>query len=182
MRVFRNGNTAHLGGDVVDVELVVPHAQSKCMAIAIQCDNHDGGSPHLQHDQSLRRASNRASCGVVFLAIAPSYELFQRITSHIVICTPSCKDSAGTCIPDGVSTFPQAASPRTASGDSPWHSLAKPHLLAAGFFRMTPFRSMLLTVQSGLQSFAPGAQSVPTYAQVWRHSSLALSRRTPISW
>jgi len=27
------------------------HAQSTCMAIAIQCDDHDGGSPHLQHDE-----------------------------------------------------------------------------------------------------------------------------------
>jgi hypothetical protein len=39
-----------------------------------------------------------------------------------------------------------------ASGDSPWHSSAKHHILEACFFRMTPFRSMLLTVQSGLHS------------------------------
>ena len=39
-----------------------------------------------------------------------------------------------------------------ASGDSPWHSLAKHHILEACFFRMTPFRSMLLTLQSGLHS------------------------------
>jgi hypothetical protein len=39
-----------------------------------------------------------------------------------------------------------------ASGDSPWHASAKHHILAACFFRMTPFRSMLLTVQSGLYS------------------------------
>ena len=71
---------------------------------------------------------------------------------------------------------------RHASGDSPWHSSAKHHILEACFFRMTPFRSMLLTVQSGLHSLAPRAQSVPAYAQVLRHSSLALSRRTPISW
>ena len=38
-----------------------------------------------------------------------------------------------------------------ASGDSPWHSSAKHHILEACFFRMTPFRSMLLTLQSGLQ-------------------------------
>ena len=71
---------------------------------------------------------------------------------------------------------------RHASGDSPWHSSAKHHILEACFFRMTPFRSMLLTVQSGLHSLAPRAQSVPAYAQVLRHSSLALSRRTRMSW
>ena len=69
-----------------------------------------------------------------------------------------------------------------ASGDSPWHFSAKQHILAACFFRMTPFRSMLLTVQSGLHSLAPRAQSVPAYAQVLRHSSIALSRRTRIKW
>jgi hypothetical protein len=37
-------------GDVVDVELVMSHAQATCMAIAIPCDEHDGGSPHRQHD------------------------------------------------------------------------------------------------------------------------------------
>src|SRR5713101_6697164 len=47
---------------------------------------------------------------------------------------------------------------------------------------MTPFRSMLLTVQSGLHSLAPRAQSVPAYAQVLRHSSITLSRRTRIPW
>ena len=31
-----------------------------------------------------------------------------------------------------------------ASGDSPWHSSAKHHILEACFFRMTPFKSMLL--------------------------------------
>ena len=71
---------------------------------------------------------------------------------------------------------------RHASGDSPWHSSAKHHILEACFFRMTPFRSMLLTVRSGLQSFAPRAQSVPAYTQVLRHSSIALSRRTRIEW
>jgi hypothetical protein len=65
-----------------------------------------------------------------------------------------------------------------ASGDSPWHSLATPHILEACFFRMTPFRSMRLTLASGLQRFTPRAQSVPAYAQVLRHSSIALSRRT----
>jgi hypothetical protein len=67
-----------------------------------------------------------------------------------------------------------------ASGDSPWHPSAKHHILEACFFRMTPFRSMLLTLQSGLQSLAPTAQSVPAYAQVLRHSSMTLSRRTRI--
>src|SRR5215471_2831872 len=71
---------------------------------------------------------------------------------------------------------------RHASGDSPWHSSAKHHLLEACFFRMTPFRSMLLTVQSGLHSLAPRAQSVPAYAQVLRHSSIALARRTRMKW
>ena len=69
-----------------------------------------------------------------------------------------------------------------ASGDSPWHASAKHHILAACFFRMTPFKGMLLTLQSGLQSLAPRAQSVPAYAQVLRHSSIALSRRTRIKW
>jgi hypothetical protein len=41
---------------------------------------------------------------------------------------------------------------------------------------------MLLTLQSGLQRLTPRAQSVPAYAQVLRHSSIALSRRTRISW
>ena len=39
-----------------------------------------------------------------------------------------------------------------ASGDSPWHSSAKHHILEACFFRMTPFRSMLRTLQDGLHS------------------------------
>ena len=69
-----------------------------------------------------------------------------------------------------------------ASGDSPWHSSAKHHILEACFFRMTPFRSMLLTLQSGLQSLTPRAQSVPAYARVLRHSSITLSRRTRIKW
>ena len=69
-----------------------------------------------------------------------------------------------------------------ASGDSPWHSSAKHHILEACFFRMTPFRSMLLTLQSGLQSLAPRAQSVPAYARVLRHSYLALFTRTRIKW
>src|SRR5262245_43338850 len=69
-----------------------------------------------------------------------------------------------------------------ASGDSPWHSSAKHDILEACFFRITPFRSMLLTLQSGLQRFTPRAQSVPAYAQVLRHSSMTLSRHTRITW
>ena len=67
-----------------------------------------------------------------------------------------------------------------ASGDSPWHSSAKHHILEACFFRMTPFRSMLLTLQIRVPRFTPRAQSVPAYAQVLRHSSSALARRTRI--
>ena len=37
-------------GDVVDVELMVSHASSTWMAMAIECDEHDGGSPHRPHD------------------------------------------------------------------------------------------------------------------------------------
>jgi hypothetical protein len=39
-----------------------------------------------------------------------------------------------------------------ASGDSPYRSSAKHHLLRACLSLMAPFRSMLLTLQSGLQS------------------------------
>ena len=114
--------------------------------------------------------------------------------------------SSDTCIADGVfhipmpcfhgaipvyplviNTFLHNASRRTrramhASGDSPWHGSAKHYILEACFLRITPFRSMLLTLQSGLQSLTPRAQSVPAYAQVLRHSSMTLSRRTWITW
>jgi cytochrome c peroxidase len=40
---------ALLGG-IVDVELVVSYAYSTCIAMAMQSDEHDGGSPHRQHD------------------------------------------------------------------------------------------------------------------------------------
>ena len=63
-----------------------------------------------------------------------------------------------------------------------FYATAKHHILEACFFRMTPFRSMLLTLQSGLQRLTPTAQSVPAYAQVFRHSSIKLARRTRISW
>src|SRR5229473_3127718 len=39
-----------------------------------------------------------------------------------------------------------------ASCESPWHSLAKHHLLGACFPRMAPFRSMLLTLRGGPDS------------------------------
>ena len=54
-----------------------------------------------------------------------------------------------------------------ASYESPWHSLAKHHLLGACFPRMVPFRSMLLTLQSGLKSSAPRARRVPVYPMVF---------------
>ena len=96
-----------------------------------------------------------------------------------------CFHGAIPVYPKVITTFLHNASRRTrramhASGDAPWHSLAKHHILEACFFRMTPFRSMLLTAQSGLHSLAPRAQSVPAYAQVLRHSYLALSRRARI--
>src|SRR5215471_9146452 len=89
--------------------------------------------------------------------------------------------------PQVITTFLHNASRRTrramhASGDAPWHASAKHHILEACFFRMTPFRSMLLTLQSSLQRLTPTAQSVPAYAQVLRHSSIALARRTRIKW
>jgi hypothetical protein len=71
---------------------------------------------------------------------------------------------------------------RHASGASPWHASAQPPIWAACFCRMTPFRRMLLTLQSGPQRFTPRAPSVPAYAQVLRHSSIALARRTRVSW
>src|SRR5215470_16929397 len=45
-----NGHGTH-GGEVVKVELMVSHAQSTGMAMALQCDEHDGGSPPRPHDQ-----------------------------------------------------------------------------------------------------------------------------------
>jgi hypothetical protein len=39
---------------------------------------------------------------------------------------------------------------RHASGDAPWHASAKHSILEACFFRITPFRSMLLTLQKQL--------------------------------
>src|SRR5262245_61564531 len=69
-----------------------------------------------------------------------------------------------------------------AAGESPRHAYSKRHNLEPCLLRTTPFRRMLLTLQSGLQRLTPRAQSVPAYAQVLRHSSIALSRRTRIKW
>src|SRR5262245_10105393 len=54
-----------------------------------------------------------------------------------------------------------------ASCESPWHSLAKHHLLGACFPRMVPFRSMLLTLRGGPQCLAPRAHRVPVYPMVF---------------
>src|SRR5713101_1324593 len=54
-----------------------------------------------------------------------------------------------------------------ASCESPWHSLAKRHLLGACFPRMAPFRSMLLTLRGGPESFAPRAHQIPVYLLVF---------------
>jgi hypothetical protein len=43
---------------------------------------------------------------------------------------------------------------------------------------MVPFRGMLLTLQSGLESLAPRAHGVPVYSKAFLHSHIALSRRT----
>src|SRR5713226_6400788 len=53
-----------------------------------------------------------------------------------------------------------------ASCESPWHSLAKHHLLGACFPRMLPFRSMLLTLRGGPQCLAPRAHRIPVYPMV----------------
>ena len=50
-----------------------------------------------------------------------------------------------------------------ASGGSPCHSSAKPHLLRACLPLMAPFRTMLLTSQSGLRRLGPRAHGVPVY-------------------
>src|SRR5438552_18518609 len=54
-----------------------------------------------------------------------------------------------------------------ASCESPWHSLAKRHLLRACFPRMAPFRSMLLTLRGGPESLAPRAHQIPVYLMVF---------------
>ena len=54
-----------------------------------------------------------------------------------------------------------------ASYESPWHSLAKHHLLEACFLLMAPFRSMLLTLRGGSESLAPTAHWIPVYPMVF---------------
>src|SRR5438874_8946686 len=54
-----------------------------------------------------------------------------------------------------------------ASCESPWHSLAKRHLLGACFPRMTPFRSMLLTPRGGPWCLAPRAHQIPVSLMVF---------------
>src|SRR6266511_5410496 len=54
-----------------------------------------------------------------------------------------------------------------ASCESPWHSLAKRHLLGACFPRMAPLRSMLLTLRGGPESLAPRAHQIPVYLMVF---------------
>src|SRR5712691_10726743 len=54
-----------------------------------------------------------------------------------------------------------------ASCESPCHSSAKRHLLDTCLLLMTPFRSMLLTLQSGLKSLAPRARWIPVYPVVF---------------
>ena len=65
-----------------------------------------------------------------------------------------------------------------ASGDSPCHLSAKHRVLETCLLLTAPFRSMLLTLRSGPQCFAPKAHRVPVYPEVFRHSYRKLSRRT----
>ena len=67
-----------------------------------------------------------------------------------------------------------------ASGDSPWHSSAKHHILEACFFRMTPFRSMLLTLQSGLQSNWLRVLATAEASQVAQRRGQQLHPRGPL--
>src|SRR3989454_10499822 len=45
-----------------------------------------------------------------------------------------------------------------------------------------PFRSMLLTLRGGPESFAPRAHRIPVYPMVFPHSYTVLSRRTVRTW
>ena len=83
-----------------------------------------------------------------------------------------CFHGALPVYPKVVTTFLHNASRRTrramhASCESPWHSLAKRHLLGACFPRMAPFRSMLLTLRGGPESLAPRAHQIPVYLMVF---------------
>jgi hypothetical protein len=93
----------------------------------------------------------------------------------------SSKGSQGTCIPCGVSTFLLAAC-TAHSGDSPYRSSAKHHLLDTCLLLMVPFRSMLLTLRGGPESLAPRAHRIPVYPMgFYFHSYMPLARRTPSS-
>jgi hypothetical protein len=61
-----------------------------------------------------------------------------------------------------------------ASGDSPSHLSAQPHLLATYLRLMVSFRGMLLTLQSGLERLTPQAHRVPVYPTVFPHSDMSL--------
>src|SRR5882672_11633215 len=54
-----------------------------------------------------------------------------------------------------------------ASGDSPWHSLAKHCVLETCFLLTVPFRGMLLTPQGGPRCLAPTAHQIPVYLMVF---------------
>src|SRR5216683_1245260 len=83
-----------------------------------------------------------------------------------------CASRRRPVYPKVVITFLHNASRRTrramhASCESPWHSLAKHHLLGACFPRMAPFRSMLLTLRGGPESLTPRAHQIPVYLMVF---------------
>jgi hypothetical protein len=71
-----------------------------------------------------------------------------------------------------------------ASGDSPWRSSAKHHLLRACLPLMAPFRAMLLTPWSGPWSLGPRAQQVPVHLLVFStflHTAFTAHPYRPIS-
>src|SRR5215831_14603416 len=92
---------------------------------------------------------------------------------HLTVYTfLDCASRRRPVYPEVITTFLHNASRRTrramhASCESPWHSLAKHHLLGACFPRMVPFRSMLLTLRGGPQCLAPRAHRVPVYPMVF---------------
>src|SRR5439155_8793673 len=64
------------------------------------------------------------------------------------------------------------------------HGIPEPSALVLGacFPLKPPFRSMLLTLRGGPESFAPRAHRIPVYPMVFPHSSTVLSRRTVRTW
>src|SRR5881628_3042031 len=64
------------------------------------------------------------------------------------------------------------------------HGIPSPSELVLGacFPLKPPFRSMLLTLRGGPESFAPRAHRIPVYPMVFPHSSTVLSRRTVRTW